>query len=230
MKKLCIPALLIAVLLFPSCFSSSNKSAEPSSSEEKEALKPVAFSALAEEYFLDFDSSSWEREYEPEFVMIHFMSSAVISREDPYNMETIRKMFEEDGDLGINYLIGRDGKIYCYLPEYRAAWHAGAGTFRGDEKYTNLMNKYSIGIELVAIGSENDMSQYLSRDEYRALDSSLTGFTDEQYSSLAALVSDICERNTIPLSREHIIGHSEYSPQKTDPGELFDWSRILPGQ
>lgn len=219
MKKLRIPALLIALLLLPSCFPSP---------KNEEDLKPVAFSALAEEYFLDFDSSSWKREYEPEFVMIHFMSAAVISREDPYNMETIRKMFEEDGDLGINYLIGRDGKIYCYLPEYRAAWHAGTGTLRGNEKYTNLMNKYSIGIELVAIGSENDMSQYLSRDEYRALDSSLTGFTDEQYSSLAALVSDICERNAIPLSREYIIGHSEYSPKKTDPGELFDWSRILP--
>ncbi len=32
-----------------------------------------------------------------------------------------------------------------------------------------------------------------------------------------------------PLDREHIIGHSEYSALKTDPGELFDWERVMEG-
>ena len=56
----------------------------------------------------------------------------------------------------------------------------------------------------------------------------LIGFTDAQYDALSVLVEDICSRYQIPMDRAHIIGHEEYSPQKQDPGQLFDWSRIMP--
>ena len=75
--------------------------------------------------------------------------------------------------------------------------------------------------------NRSPLSQYLSSDEYDALDPSLIGFTDAQYESLATLLSDVCQRNHIPLDREHIIGHEEYKPEKTDPGELFDWDRLM---
>ena len=89
------------------------------------------------------------------------------------------------------------------------------------------MNKYSVGIEIVAIGSEKDMAQYLTSDEYAELDKSLVGFTEAQYDTLRRLAYDICERNDIPFDRQHIIGHEEYNPEKSDPGELFDWGRIF---
>ena len=89
------------------------------------------------------------------------------------------------------------------------------------------MNRYSIGIELVAMGSSKDMSVYMSEEEYFSLDQNLMGFTDEQYASLKLLVEDICERNHILFDREHVIGHSEYKKEKTDPGELFDWNKIF---
>ena len=89
------------------------------------------------------------------------------------------------------------------------------------------MNKYSVGVEIVAIGSKNDMAQYLEAWEYNALDESLIGFTDAQYESLRNLVSDICQRNDIPFDREHVIGHEEYNKNKSDPGELFDWERLF---
>ena len=113
------------------------------------------------------------------------------------------------------------------MPESRAAWHAGKGTFGGEEKYTNSMNKYSVGIELAAIGSENDMVQYMDSQKYNSLDKSLIGFTDAQYESLSALIKDICQRNDIEFTRENVIGHEEYNPDKSDPGELFDWSRLF---
>ena len=90
------------------------------------------------------------------------------------------------------------------------------------------MNLYSIGIELVGVGSAEDMSLYMTKAEYNKLDKSLLGFTDAQYSALSALVTDICKRNAIPMDREHIIGHEDYSAQRNDPGDLFDWSRLLP--
>ena len=170
---------------------------------------------------------SWEQLYPPEYVMIHFCSAVVNHRDDPYNMEYVRQTFI-DADVSIHYIIGRDGTVYCYVPEDRTAWHAGVGQWLNDEKYTNKMNMYSIGIELVGMGSAEDMSLYMTKKEYKALDPSLLGFTDAQYTALKALVEDICQRNEIPMDREHVIGHEAYNPKKNDPGDLFDWSRILP--
>ncbi len=170
---------------------------------------------------------SWARKYIPEYVMIHFCSAVVNHRKDPYNMEYVRQTFI-DADVSIHYILDRDGTVYCYVSEDRAAWHAGKGTWLDDPKYTNKMNYYSIGIEVVGMGSYKDMSGYLTKKEYEALDPELLGFTDAQYTSLKALVEDICGRYDIPLDRDHVIGHQEYSPKKKDPGELFDWSRIVP--
>ena len=172
------------------------------------------------------DDFSWEREYAPEFIMIHFTSAVVNHPDDPYNMSYVRQTFVDYG-LSIHYIIDRDGTVYSYIPEDRVAWHAGKGEYKSDEKYTNAMNKYAIGIELLGIGSQRDMEAYLTPVEYSALDESLIGFTDKQYASLRELVFDISERNGIPLDREHIIGHSDYSKTRTDPGEMFDFDRVL---
>ncbi len=224
--------MLIISVIFSGC-SNSEPSEKVVSPTAEETTIPYylqeVYSPLAKPDFLDFEKSSWEREYKPEFVMIHFTSAITLDKKNPYDIEKNRGIFE-DYEIGINYIIDRDGKILCYLPENRAAWHAGAGEWNGDPKYTNLMNKYSIGIEVLAIGSQNDMEQYLSSYEYKSLDKSLIGYTDAQYESLKALVEDICKRQDIPLKREYIIGHEEYSERKSDPGELFDWSKIIPGE
>ena len=157
--------------------------------------------------------------------MLHFCSAVVNHRDDPFNMAYIRQIFI-DADVSIHYIIDREGTVYCYVPEDRAAWHAGTGMW-GDDKYTGSMNLYSIGIELVGIGSQSDMKSYLSAKDYKALDPSWYGFTDAQYAALKDLVEDICQRNSIPMDRQHIIGHEEYNPKKHDPGQLFDWDRLL---
>ena len=182
--------------------------------------------AASENFLLPLEDFSWEREHEVEFVMIHFTSNVVNNRRDPYDTAAVRSVFE-DSEVSIHYIIDRGGNIECYIPEDRVAWHAGRGEYGGDEKYTDKMNHYAIGIELLGIGSEADMAQYLYSWEYRALDKSLIGFTDAQYVALSSLVRDICERYALQMDREHVIGHEDYSPTKTDPGELFDWSRIL---
>ena len=173
------------------------------------------------------DNFSWAQEYPPEMVMIHFCSAVISNPEDPYDLKAVRKTFV-DGDVSIHYLIDREGTIYCYIPEDRVAWHAGPGQWQGIEKYKNNLNRYSIGIELMAIGSYADMSIYMTKEQYDALDPALIGYTDAQYEALAVLVADICQRHEIPLDRDHVIGHEEYASQKNDPGELFDWSRIIP--
>lgn len=176
--------------------------------------------------YLDFDSSSWQREFPPRYIMLHFTSAVVNDKNNPYDIEAVRKIFA-NSEIGINYLIGREGKINCWLPEERAAWHAGKGSLSGVPEYENNLNRYSIGIEMLAIGTKDEMSRYLTSSEYDSIPKSLKGYTEAQYDALAELIPDICERWDIPCDREHIIGHDEYSDRKGDPGALFDWEKLM---
>lgn len=191
-----------------------------------QAPKVYVYEGAVEDYLLPLEDNSWPRECAPEFVMLHFTSAVAVQPQDPYELDTVRKIFTDYG-TSIHYLLDRDGTVYCYIPEDLVAWHAGKGTFAGDEKYTNKMNYYAIGIEILAIGSQADMSLYLTAEQYDALDDSLLGYTDEQYEALKLLVADICRRNGIPMDRNHVLGHQEYAPGKNDPGELFDWERFF---
>ena len=186
----------------------------------------VVSSLARKDYLLPFTDFSRERTQNPEFVMVHFTSAVVLDRNDPYNMDTIRSIFV-DYKVSVHYIIHRDGTVSCYIPEDLVAYHAGYGTWRDNPKYTDKLNDYAIGIEVAAIGSASDMAQYLTAEEYQKLSPELIGYTDAQYTALKSLVSDICARNDIPMDRAHIIGHEEYSPKKTDPGELFDWERLF---
>lgn len=185
------------------------------------------YAGAVEDFLLPLEEYSWAREHEPRFVMVHFSSAVVNSRDDPYNMDAIRATFV-DNNVSTHYIIDRDGLIRCYIPENRVAWHAGKGEWAGDPQYTNAMNHYAIGIELAGIGSQSDMSIYLTDAEYAALDDELIGFTDAQYEALTLLVEDLCNRYGISMDRAHIIGHEEYASRKQDPGELFDWDRVVP--
>lgn len=232
----CIITTLITVLSFTSCTKGgSDIPTSPSSLEPldkgsiEEALSPPSdpdiVSPLSKKYYLDLDELSFIREAPVQYVMIHFCSDVVNNRTYPYGMEAIRRTLIKN-KASINYIIARNGEIYCYVPEQRVAFHAGKGSY-GDEKYTDSMDEYSIGISLVAIGSKNDMKDYLSGSKYNSVSSSLRGFTDAQYEALSLLLKDIAQRWDIPLDREHIIGHSDYNSGNREPGELFNWERVL---
>lgn len=238
MKKLLVFAALL--LLLTGCKNSASPGTTPPTTTEAatevttvppttEPPRITVYPGAVEHYLGELGNGhdfSWEQLYPPEYIMIHFCSAVVNHRNDPYNMEYVRQTFI-DADVSIHYIVDRDGTVYCYVPEDRTAWHAGKGEWLNEERFTNKMNLYSIGIELVGIGSMEDMAPYLTKKEYKALDETLLGFTDAQYDAVKDLVTDICRRNDIPLDREHIIGHEEYNPNKNDPGELFDWSRII---
>ena len=129
--------------------------------------RKTVYSGAVEDFLLPVEEYSWEREFAPEYVMIHFTSAVVEHRDDPLNMDYIRQIFV-DYDISVHYIIDREGTVRCYVPEDRVAWHAGKGEWANDEKYTNKMNHYAIGIEIAAIGSQKDMEIYLTEEEYAA--------------------------------------------------------------
>lgn len=163
----------------------------------------------------------------PTHIVLHFISNATNNPENPYAYEDVRKIFI-DYDVSPHYMIDRDGKIYFLLPESRAARHAGKGSIEEFADYDDHLNRFSIGIELMAIGTEEEMQQIMSPEHYRQIPAEHIGYTEAQYQALNLLIDDILARNKqIKRDRLHIIGHDEYAPdRKTDPGDLFDWDKI----
>jgi len=173
------------------------------------------------------NENSRPREKEITHVMIHFISNVVNNYKDPYNIYDIYDIFLDYG-ISAHYVIGRYGEIYCMVPENRVAYHAGKGNLEGFPEYKNKMNDYSIGIELLAIGTKEEMLPIISSEQYDLIDKSLIGYTEAQYESLNILLDSILINNpSIIKDRKHIIGHDEYSKGvKTDPGSLFQWEKI----
>lgn len=161
-------------------------------------------------------------------VVLHFISNAAVNPDDPYIYEEIRNIFI-DYDVSPHYMIDRDGDIYYLLPESRKARHAGRGELLKFPDYKDGLNNHSIGIELMAIGTEAEMSSMMSSDHYKKIPQEHIGYTEAQYESLTLLLEDILARNKkIKRDRKHIIGHDEYAiNRKTDPGSLFDWGKLL---
>jgi len=160
-------------------------------------------------------------------VMLHFCSDAIENPQNPYNPDRIKQIFEQY-QVSAHYLVGRDGTIYKFVKEDRMAFHAGKGKFAQAPTYENNLNIRSIGIEILAVSSKKDMKMFMSESHYEKIPKELVGFTDAQYKAIKFLLDDIYKRNPqIVKDRKHIVGHNEFAPERrTDPGELFDWTKI----
>lgn len=118
---------------------------------------------------------------------------------------SLHSFYEEIKDLKVSahILIKRSGEVIQFVPFNKRAWHAGKSSFNG----VHDCNNFSIGIELE--GSDEDH------------------FEDEQYETLCRLTSILMSEYNL-ITKERIKGHSDIAPgRKTDPGNLFDWSRYL---
>jgi AmpD protein len=105
--------------------------------------------------------------------------------------------------VSAHVLIRRDGECVQYVPFHKRAWHAGVSVYEGREN----CNDYSIGIELE--GTET------------------IDYTQAQYDALNKVIDVLL--STYPnLSKQRIAGHSDIAPnRKTDPGDSFDWAKII---
>ena len=160
-------------------------------------------------------------------VMIHFCSNAAQKPENPYNLKDILNVFETY-KVSAHYIIDREGVIHHLVNENRVAHHAGRGNLSHEGHRHNDLNGRSIGIEMMAIGTQAEMSKFISTTSYSKINKKDVGFTEAQYKSLTRLLKDIESRHTdIKHDRKHIVGHDEYAPsRRSDPGSLFDWKKI----
>ncbi len=130
----------------------------------------------------------------PELVVLHYTAM-------PDCRAALERLCDPTAEVSAHYLIDRDGTVLSLVDEASRAWHAGAGSWRGQED----VNSRSIGIELVNRGDEP--------------------FSARQMSALEGLLGDTLARwNLLP---EAVIAHSDMAPgRKRDPGSRFDWCRL----
>src|SRR5258708_28270254 len=124
--------------------------------------------------------------YQPIAIVIHIMEGTLADT-DSWFSDTASK-------VSAHYGIGRNGDVHQYVQEKDAAWHAGRVHSPSwqlikaaeDGLYYNP-NYYTIGIE-----HEGDES---------------TEWSDATYNASSSLIRDISQRWSIPLDRNHLIGH-----------------------
>lgn len=110
---------------------------------------------------------------------------------------------EQERNVSCHYVVDRDGRIYQFVPEGRAANHAGKSSWRAvtGEEVTNI-NARSIGIEFQRGAGET--------------------FTPAQIQAGLCLSKNITNRYGI--SPNNVVAHSDVAPdRKSDPGNDFPW-------
>lgn len=101
--------------------------------------------------------------------------------------------------VSAHFYIRRDGELIQFVSCNARAWHAGASSWQGRGR----CNDFSIGIELEGC---DDLP-----------------FDDAQYVALNALIAVLGRAYPLCCAT----GHSDIAPgRKTDPGPLFEWSRV----
>lgn len=107
--------------------------------------------------------------------------------------------------VSAHLFIDRRGRTTQFVPFDERAWHAGTSSWRGRDG----CNDFAIGIELEGV-------------DHRP-------YTRAQYRRLRKVLAALLEHYPT-LSRSAIVGHQEVAPgRKTDPGSVFDWSKVLTG-
>lgn len=166
-----------------------------------------------------------------DIIMLHFCSDVIENPQNPFQFSRIEEIFTAV-PVSAHYFIDRDGTVYQAVPERRVAFHAGRGQLPWFPDRVNTLNEYSIGIEMLATGSAEDMKIFMSAQAYADFAAKYpqhVGYTDAQYRALGQLIDGIRTRYpAIKFDRQHIVGHEESAgrQRRTDPGQLFDWSRI----
>ena len=152
---------------------------------------------LTKNYSINFNPQKRRKKF-IKFIIIHYTG---MKSEN----SAIQKLTKIDSKVSCHYFITNSGKVINMVPDLYVAWHAGKSSWG---KY-NLLNKYSIGIEI-----NNPGHQYGYKD-----------FKLNQITSLKKLLKFLIKKYNI--KNTHILGHSDISPnRKKDPGEKFPWKEL----
>ncbi len=138
--------------------------------------------------------------YKPEAVVVHIMDGT-LARTDSW-------FASPSSEVSSHYGIGQNGEIHQYVREEHAAWHSGVvkNPTWGLLKAGVNPNRYTIGIEHE--GNAGSM------------------WSGAMKLASATLIADICGRWSIPIDREHVIGHYQIDGIRRPNCPAYDKRKI----
>ena len=162
----------------------------------------------------------------PDMIILHYTAGSSC-------MSSARFLARPDVAASAHVVIGRKGEAVQLVPFNIEAWHAGKSCHEGRSE----LNHYSIGIELDNLGQlrlEGDKFvaecgivvpfEEVFVDEAGEKRTYWHKYTDVQEEVLA----DVCGLLTECYAIQDILGHSDVTARKVDPGpalRLRDWMR-----
>ncbi len=169
------------------------------------------------------------KEIDPIFIVNHFTSG--------YSADGAISTFKQ-GAVAAHLVIDRDGTITQMVPFNRRANHAGASTWMGYD----MLNNYSIGIELVNLGGATVAANGDLIDEYgrkvknperwvqgyqKNAGPSVKFWESYPEAQINALV-EVTKAILATYNIKDITGHENIDTRgwKSDPGPAFPWSVI----
>lgn len=143
--------------------------------------------------------------YKPELIVVHCTDGFF-----PSDLEYLRNPNPDSpvGPVSAHYVVSPAGAVHQLVQESSRAWHAG----RVDNPSAKLLKKNPVTGAFInpnyySVGIETSLK--------------LPGITPAvQYQALKELIKDIAVRNSIPIDRDHIVGHHEIFNPKTCPGTI----------
>lgn len=156
------------------------------------------------------------------FGVLHFVSARYFQgyENDPYNIEGVLRLFDELGPVNkfsTNFLISREGEIYCLVRTEDTAWHAGKSVVAMPEYFTNL-NDMSVGIELVGMTED----PYTTK-QYQALAKLAVAVEDDVAKLGIGQVDHWVGHDWVSGEISVLLGVRERAKIKVDPGTLLDF-------
>lgn len=129
------------------------------------------------------------------------------------NNEVTPYYFQTPGlEASTHYYLDNDGDVYQMVPE---TWAAIANGRKGKppqpwEDTRTSLNWQTVNVEIEGYGATIHQTM-----------------TQAQFDALVRLIKHRAAHYGIPLDRTHIIGHYQVADDRSDPGALFPWDRLM---
>jgi N-acetylmuramoyl-L-alanine amidase len=134
----------------------------------------------------------------PDMILLHYTGM-------PDAEGALAQLCTAGTNVSAHYVVLEDGRIVQCVPEGKRAWHAGVGSWAGEDD----INSCSIGVEIVNPGHDWGYPDFPLR----------------QIAAVIALCRGIMLRRGVPSHR--VLAHSDVAPsRKKDPGEKFPWHSL----
>ena len=161
---------------------------------------------------------------EPDMIILHYTAGSNV-------MSSVKYLVRSDVKVSAHVVIGREGEVIQLVPFDIEAWHAGKSRYRG----RNDLNHYSIGIELDNLGQLRlEGGKFVAecgkevpvREVYTEDLGEKPTYWHDYTDVQMRVLNEVCGLlvDTYPIG--DIVGHSDVTPRKVDPGpalRVADW-------